>query len=568
MKSAIIVIGISVLVAVVGIWLYFFQPQTQEVHIEFLKPGQVPLGQPFVMSVSFSNDTDKVLTNARVSLIVPEGISFLGKSPNQRVLEHSIGDFGPGSLNKRDFDLITSSGSQTVKRVEAKVIYGTNGRAQFEVRSGTEIAVGEPAVTLSFEAPEKVFSGEHFNITVNYANNSTQEVKNVRLKIDYPPVFQFQRSSLPTAKANNQWDLGSLPKNASGSIVISGTIFGQEGTFFNLEGMLTADFLGQTYVLTDQAASLSLSTSPLSLRIEANGREDYVARLGDNITYVLRYKNNSAVVLENVTIKAVLSGELFDFLKARSDGFFDSLTNTFVWSAANTPKLAAVPPQGDGTVNLQIKLKDSFPIRRVSDKNFTLKVRGQIESPTVPSGVAASRTLSVANLETKVAGRLEIQAKGFFRDTAAGILNSGPYPPMVNQATQYTIHWIIRNHATDVSNVRVSAFLQSNTRFTGQVKSTIDTQPIYEPSSGEIVWQIPNLTATKGVLGQPIEAVFQVENTPAVNQIGKRVILFGETRVQGEDNFVGLPLSDTSEAVTTELPDDPTVPGNSGYVQQ
>ena len=181
---------------------------------------------------------------------------------------------------------------------------------------------------------------------------------------------------------------------------------------------------------------------------------------------------------------------------------------------------------------------------------------GTIQSLTVPAGTAADKTISVATLETKVAGEVALRAAGFSRDAASGILNSGPYPPKINTPTQYTIHWVITNYATDISGVQVSAFLQSGTRFTGKVKSTSDAVPAYNPSSGGITWHIDRIQATKGAIGQPIEVIFQVENTPAINQVGQNVALLGETRIEAHDDFTDQPLFVVAPPVMTDIPND------------
>jgi hypothetical protein len=338
---------------------------------------------------------------------------------------------------------------------------------------------------------------------------------------------------------------------------------GPEQSFFNVNATLTADFLGQSYTLGTQAASAAISVAPLSLSISVNDAADYIAKIGDTLRYVLRYRNNSDTILQNAVIQAKLTGELLDFQTARSNASLNSLTNTFSWGAANTPELLSLAPGQEGTVDLEIRLLGSFPIRRLSDKNYILKVQGQIQSPTVPQNTTAEKTLSVANLETKVAGQIVIDSRALFRDAVSGFLNSGPYPPKVNTATQYTIHWLITNYSTDVANVQVSAYLQSGSRFTGKFKSNLEGQPpVFDQNSGRVLWQVRSIPATKGIVGQPAEAIFQIETIPAVNQVDQELPLLSETKIQAVDSFTNLTLESSDSALTTSLPDDPTIQGD------
>jgi hypothetical protein len=557
-KFTLITIGILLVAGGAAYYYFFLRTPQPNVALEFSKPDQVQMGEPFTLMVSYSNYSDKILTDARLSVMLPDGLAFLGSSGDERTRDASIGDLGPGSINKQTFDLIATNGSQSLKTVTASILYGigSDSNAQFETKKTVDVAVGQPAISLNFTTPQNVFSGENFDIGIGYQNNSQTDFKNLRLHIDYPPIYQFQRATLNPTTGNNDWDIGTLGKNENGTLTISGSVIGAVQSFFGFNVSLLGDFNGQTYTLNSQTANLSVSLSPLSITSELREGENYIAHPGDMLHYILSYKNNSSVALKDVKITTTLVGDMFDFSSVRSNGFFNSITNTLTWTVANTPQLQGINPGDTGTVEVDVNLKGAYPISRISDKNFSLKLHSQIESPTVPPDVSATKTVSIADKETKVQGFLTVQAQGFFFDAASGILNSGPYPPKVNQATNYTIHWKITNYATDVSAVHLSTFLQSGSVFTGKIKSNTDTAPVYNSATGEVTWDIANIPATRGVVGVPLEAVFQVKATPAVNQVGQDIPLISETRIQGQDMFVSLPLSNISPPVTTALPDD------------
>jgi|GEM_PF-207209 len=554
------IIGGAIVVLLGGATLYYFlKPVRPDVGLSFSNPGQVRGGEPFSITVSYSNYSNAVLQNAKLSLAAPLGVSFLGMPEGQRVIEQSIGDIGPGSVSQQTFSLVVLGGTETVQRLTATIGYQTaNSKAEFRNSADFDVPVGQPALGLTIAAPEKIVSGENFDVTIAYQNNGSEDFKNLHLRVDYPPVFQFVKSDAPPDRGKNYWNIGTLARGEAGKIVISGNAIGNEGSVFKITAQLLGDVLGQTYALGSQEAGVSIATSPLSLGITVNGSVEIIARRGDTLRYNVAYKNNSDTAFQGATIRAAATGNMFDFATAQTNGSFDSIMNIFSWNAGNAPELANIAPGQAGSVSFSVKLKSDFSIRRISDKNYILKVQGTIESPTVPAGTAAQKTVSVAALETKVGGEVALRAAGFSRDAASGILNSGPYPPKVNTPTQYTVHWIITNYATDVSGVKLSAFLQSGAHFTGKTKSTTGSAPAYNPSSGEVSWQIDRIPATKGVLGQPVEAIFQVENTPAVNQVGQNVVLVGETKMAAHDDFADQDLSVVASPVTTDVPDDTT----------
>lgn len=562
-------------IAIASFAYYYFssRPAGANVAIQFsVLPEQVLAGSPFMLTISASNFSDQVLKNAILSVSLPDNVSYLDGSSGQRIVEKNLGDIGPGSVNSsNDFKLITTGATQTLQHIGAKLSYQLAGSAaEFESKSGVDVPVGQQAVDLSFDMPQGVFGGSNFDINVKYQNNTGRDFANdVILKMDYPSGFSFVKSSVDTVPGNNgQWDLGKLPKGASGSFTITGSIAGNGQSSFDFHGAVSTQFSEQTFTIAEQTGNVSISVSPLSVSPTVNGSADYVAHAGDRLTYNFHYKNGSSDAFQNVTIKASLSGEMFDFSNMNTNASFDPLKNTFTWMAANTPALAQLSPGEEGTVSLDIALKKDFPIRRISDKNYLIKLQAEINSPTVPSGTAATKTVSVASMETKIAGKIALGAKALWRDAASGILNNGPYPPRVNQPTQYTVHWALANYSTDLSGVRVSAFLQSGAKWTDVVKSNTVNQPSYNPSSGEITWDVGDLMATKGVISDKPEAVFQVEVTPSIGQLNQAITFLGNATVTGQDNFNGTQLKDVSQTLTTALPDDQTINVLNRGVQQ
>lgn len=546
--------------------LFFQQGAGPNVSIGFTKPDQVLVGDPFPLVITLTNDSSNILKNATLAVSLPDNISFVGQSPDKRVIEQVLGDIGPGSINKFNGDslpnLIVTGDPSSVKHIGAKLTYGTDAasKTQFETDGGVDVVVGNPAITLTVSPPANVFSGQDFDITVNYSNNTSHSFQNVELAMEYPPVFSFTRSTMPPDKAgNNSWNLGTIPAAGSGSITITGNIVGPQNALYTLNGTLTGSVMGATYTLTTGSGSVAIGSSPLGLTIALNNDPNYVAELGDTLNYVLTYTNNSNVTFQNVAVKAALMGALYNFATLQTNGSFNSITNTLTWYAANEPSLLNLAPGQSGSVNFQVRMKQAYPIRVQSDKNYWLDVNAQISSPTVPPGTAASSTVFAVSVANKVGGAISLAAPAYWRDAASGILNSGPYPPKVNQATQYTIHWIITDYATDATNVTVSASLQSGTTCTGTIKSNIATAPSCNAATGLVTWTIPVIPATTGIAMPAAEAILQVTNTPSVNQAGNSVTLMGPVTLQATDGFTGGALAASAPAITTDLPGDKTI---------
>jgi uncharacterized repeat protein (TIGR01451 family) len=547
--------------------IYFFLRPSYgpNVSISFTKPSQILVGDPFILTVSFSNYSSNILKNATLALTLPNNVSFAGQSPSQRVMDQTVGDLGPGSVNNQDFNLIVTGDPNTVKHIDTTLTYSTDAssKTQFQTVGGVDLIIGGSAIALNLNTPQTIFSGQNFQGVITYTNNTNHSFNNVELSLDYPPVFSFAESTMaPDSQANDSWSLGTIPAAGTGTITLTGNIVGPPNAIYPLNAMLTGNVMGDTYTLTQQSANLAVGSSPLSLAITLNNASDSVVNAGDSLHYTITYTNNSNVTFQNVVLKTTLVGSMFDFSSLQSNGSFNSIMNTVTWNPANTPAFLNLASGQSGSVNMTLGAKQSFPIRLPSDKNYTLKLNAQISSPTVPPGTAASSTVSTLSVVNNMGGAITLSEKGFWRDAPSGILNSGPYPPKVNQATEYTIHWDITNYSTDADNVTVSATLQSGTTCTGVIKSNVSTSPICNAGTGQITWTIPVVPATTGVIGPPAEAIIQVTNTPAINQVGQTLTLLGPAMLQATDGFTNETLTASGPAITTALPDDTTIPGS------
>jgi hypothetical protein len=87
-------------------------------------------------------------------------------------------------------------------------------------------------------------------------------------------------------------------------------------------------------------------------------------------------------------------------------------------------------------------------------------------------------------------------------------------------------------------------------------------------ADGTVTWKIEKISAGKGVVNEPIEAIFQIQGTPYTSQVGQYEPLLGETDLTGTDAFTNLPVSASDNAIDTSLPDDTTLGAGSGRVVQ
>lgn len=561
---------IFILIAVIAAGIYYIYDKyaDRNLSLDISVPESAAIGAPFEAKAEFSNHSGNVLKDVKLTINLPEGLVFAGQDESKNIESKELGDIGEGSLISETYRLIALKDENTVKRIKVSISYTPSSLvAHFEKKAEAEVAVKGSGILINLTGPEKVSGSEEFEIDADYKNVSEVDFKDIELRIEYPPNFSFIDSTLKPDRANNSWLLGDLRKGSEGSFTVKGFIIGPENSTFTFKTELKADIEGKVYTFGGGEMFLTLSPSPLFLSISVNDKQDYIAKPNDELNYILSYISNTDVALRDAVIRVQLVGEMFDLNTLDTNAYLRSSDNTLIWNSSNASEFNYLSPHSAGAVKFKIKTKENYPIRRFGDKNFILKIKAEIESPTIPGFMKADKTFSIAELETKMAGNAAVEAKGYFRDAASRILNKGNLPPKVGQPVNFTIHWFLKIFASDLTNVEVRAPLAQGVKFAGTTKSGFGAAPFYDEKNNQMVWMISKIPANKGVVDEPAEAVFQVEATPNASQIGKFMPLLAETIIKAIDSFTSLEVNNVGAAVDTSLPSDTTVGAQDGVVQ-
>lgn len=544
----VLITGSLITITAGGFYLYQYFT-AREISFSIKAPANISVGVPFNIEVEIQNNSDNPLKDARISMILPEGTALLAESPDKRVLSRNFGDLEANSNFQEKIPVLIFKNEQSVKKFEITASYfppSLGPKTRFEIIKSVEVATRESGVKLDLIAPQKVLNNEDFEIEINYQNIADIDFSDVELELQYPKSFAFSSADPKPSQGDNFWKIGNLiKKSPAETIVFSGKAIGAEQSFFEIKSVLRAKFAGQKYLINEKITNINIAPSPLSLSVSVNDQQDYLAFPGSDLNYKIIARNNSDIGLNDVIIKVRLVGEMFDFKTLRTAGFFNSKDNTITWNAASNPEFRLFPPVAEGAVEFEIKTKESYPIKRIGDKNFVLKIEAEISSPTVPYYVASDKTIGFAKSEIKVAGNAIIGAEAVFL--------KGFSPPKINKPSTYVVRWAIANYSTDISNIEIKSYLQSGARWIGQAKSSVDSVPIYNERTQEVIWLIDSIPATKGIISKPVEATFQIEVMPNVVQVGQYLPLLSETTFRAFDEFAKTELRSVANPINSQL---------------
>ncbi len=525
---------------------------------------------PFDLRIDYKNNSSNLLQDVTLVLEMPAEVKSLSDSVEGTFIRKDLGNLGTGSDSNATFRLIALGDANKVLNFKATLQYNLPGfSSRFEKSIEKEINISGSALSFDVVLPQGIISNEEFMFQIEYANNTEHALSGVKLQAFYPLGFNYIKASTDPAEGNNIWSLGDLAARSTGKLIITGNIIGQTGSFYDFGSQLSMMLNGQSVSLEKKMAGLTIQTSPLKMALYVNNAMDYVAHVGESLEYRLDYQNNTEIALEEVIVKATLDSDMFDLTSVETSGYFDSGTKRVIFNAGNTPALRLINRGDSGSVVFRVNLKDSFAIKKLNDKNFTVKVQAQLESPSVAPNTNLLKTTGMTEIISKVAGKADLSALAYFRDANSGIVNKGTLPLTVGKSTNFTIHWKVINYSDDLSNVVIRAVLPQGVSWTGQVAGNYgESAPKYNERTGEVIWEIPKLPATTGIALPAREAIFQIAATPSLNQVGANMKLLGTTTFSAKDDFVGSDLDITVEAITSELKNDTTVKYGEGKVVQ
>jgi len=543
---------ISIFAFAAGISAYFFFFRQNEISLELKIPEEAVFAEAFSAEIKFTNDSGNSLKDVKIYFFVPAGLYFAeGEKTSRKTID--VGDMGDGEIYQDSFDLVALDAS--TKKIEVEVSYRPASLNKNLLLSKTAEVKIKSFLEAKIIVPEEVLAGEEFSWSLEYKNDSKNSVL---AEMDLGKIAGFT-----TDFTKKGLEAGG---NESGKLEFKGVLMLPDETVTDLKIKIKGKFMGGDYVIAEPTASIRIAPSPLSVKVEANGKSEFTAYPGDILNYRLTVKNNSDAAMESVILTASLKGVMGDFNTLKTDGFFNQASQTISWDYSRVPEFKSLSSGASKILDFSLAIKSDYPLKRINDKNFTLEVKTRVESPTVPRLVNSSKTIGLAESTIKVGGKAKIASQAFFRDAESGILNSGPFPPEAGRPTEFTAHWTLSNYATDLKNVEIRARIEAGVALT-EKKSVEVGELSFDEDKNEVVWKIPSVLASSGVVTEPLQAIFQMRALPFSSQVGLYMPLLGETIVSAKDEFTGETLSAGSPSLTTELPFDKTVQPSQGIVR-
>jgi hypothetical protein len=517
-------------------------------------PSTANVGDEVVYLIKYNNDNNVALTNLNFTFDYPDkSIIIKDGQPGQESKERfSVDKLSSGESGEKElkFFLVGNRGDIKISKVTMAYEAG-DFKSDFQKESSISTTIVGLPVALTLSVPPNATSGQAINYVLDYRNESSEDLSDLKIEFDYPDGFVFQSSTPKSDSGNNSWVLNQLKRSQGSRISIVGTLNGKEGESKNISVALKRKING-AYVDYEETSSSTVIASPiLGLDMTVNNSRTYSSSLDDNLNYRISYANNSNFNLIGLVLITKLEGDMFDFnMLNPGRGFFDSSNKTITWDSSSISEFANLSPGQKGLIEFSLKTKNQFGSGGTGTKNTYVKVSSRLATPNVPTGIDSDEIFVTNSLTTKISSQPTFNQTAYYNDTSFG--STGPMPPRVGQETVFSIHWQLTNPINDIANAKITATLPTGATWKGATSVTAGQPDItYNKNSSEIAWDLKNLPAGVGTSVAKYEAVFQIAIKPSLAQKGSEMDLLKNIKFSGQDSFTKQAIVITARDITT-----------------
>lgn len=566
--TKLLVISAVFCLVAVGIGAYLFWNganliSADNIDIKISGPVSIPGGEPITFDIEAKNNNNIALESVEMSVDFPVGTTDPA-NPSNTLKNHrkSIGEILAGASAKESVKVVMFGEENIQKQIMVTLTYNVKGStAVFTKTKSYDVLINSSPIGMTATSFKEITSGQEFDIKVELRSNSESILRNIILKADYPTGYQYISSSLAPLSDKSTWKIGDLPVGSKKTITIHGTLAGEDNDLrvfhFSVGAQSPNDpkVIGTQYMAIEQDVTIQKPFISLDINIDNDeSGKDYVTKFGESKRVSIKWFNNLPNTVSNMKITAKLSGSAYDKnTVSPNSGYFDSSSNSIVWSQQTNPELASVGAGEDGQVSFALIPRDigsggSSAINPMV--TIVANVSGnRTQESNVPQAISAAvtRNLRVAS-NVALTGRV-VRSAGPF-------VNSGPIPPKVDQATTYTVIWSVDNTTNAIGDAQVTATLPPYVKWLKAVNPATE-DVTYDTNSGEVTWNIGNVNAYTLKSTQRREVAFQVSMTPNITQTGRSPFLVNQATLTATDNFTNAKLQSVQDSLTTRFSTDP-----------
>lgn len=535
-------------------------------NIEVMVAGPVSVsgGEKLSLDIKVYNNNKIDLKNASLQVDYPEGT----RSPEDLKTELKrsrdiLGDIINGESSSKRVEAVLFGEEKSKKEIKVTIEYRVQGSsAIFYKEKIYEVAISDSPINIELSGLKEVNSNQLTDFIVTVASNSSNPVRNLLLKAEYPLGFVFSSSDENPINSNNDvWKIGDLSPREKKSVKIYGKFAGQDGEEKVLRFTIgiAGDEDDQAIVtpLVTSLATISIKKPFIGIELALDGISagDYISKSGSIVRANVLWKNNLATPIQDAEILIKFKGETLNKPSVSvTGGFYRSVDNVIVFNKLNNPTLSLLSPGQSGNLSFSFGILNSYSNGEILFKNPSLSLDITASGKRLQGGNVPQEVLYSATKIVKVVTDARLNSRAVY--SVGPFQNTGPMPPKADRETTYAIIWTVINTSNKVKNARVSATLPIYTKWLS--KTTPNDENIsYNVQNSEIIWDLGDIEAGAGIDSPAREVVFQISFLPSISQIGSSPVILNRAVLTGTDEFTSAKIEDVRPPIDISIKTDP-----------
>lgn len=538
-----------IFIAIVSIIIYVKYKQgafsQENIKIEFQGDQAVKSGEILNFKLVIQNNNRAALNEAQIQIKYPEELNLILTDYTQANARGSfyidIGKIKPRESKEYPLQFRAFAPRQNQIYLSTDFRYQpSNFSSVFNKEENHNIDLVGSIVDFSLVSQQEVSSGETLKMTAVLTNNTSEDISDLILEMNYPEGYSFQKSDLEKMiGTENGFTIPLLKGKEKKEIEILGSFVGEVDTVKKI--------IGKVGVLNKEAQFLVISLAEEAVRVIPSRIGIYqeivsgidvdtqTTYLGTLLKYKISFKNNSSNPLLDLVLKEDIKTNLIDHSSVRVDsGFYDEGKQQIIWKASDVPALKILNPGESGSVTFDFKLKENF-IPDEDKTNQTVVTQAKISSLNVNTTLLKNKELSSEDKEIKINTNLEVLISGEFKGGA--FKNNGPIPLRVGEETTFTVKVALKNNFNKITKPSLTIKLPSGIIWKDSFHRSSGTV-VFNDRSHEITWEPSDLNSQIGYEYPSEELIFQIGVLPQSNQDGKDLTLVNSVEFQGFEQFV------------------------------
>lgn len=521
-------------------------------------------GDPVTLLISVRNENPVPLRATSIVAMFPEtarrGDAITEPYPRY---EDTMGEIEPGATATRSVQVALFGAEQEQIVIPVRFEYRIDGSEAVFVREAEYTAtITSSPLTVRAEAVSQISVGQPLTFSVTVRSHASSPVEHVAVQADYP--FGFT----PAAGQGSVFVVGTLAPGEERALTVSGTLTGEDadervfrfsaGTRAGEDGPLQV-----TYATALAPVTLAKPFLLPALSFERDATSRPVIRAGEPVQVSVSWLNALPTPLLDGRVEVKLEGDALDPVSVSAyGGFYRSSDRTVIYSRETFSGLANLAPGATGSGTFSFRTKPAASL--IGTRNPSLTATVSVSARRVGEGNVPEQVPGAIVRTIRIGTDLTLTASGLY--SAGPFKNTGPWPPVPDQETTYTVDLSLANSVNSVADAVVSGTLPSYVRFTGAT-SPADGSISYNAATRTVSWRAGDVAPGAGHAGPARTGAFQVALLPSVSQRGTSPILMSSIRVTGFDRFTEKPVELTHPEVTTRIVTDPAFVQGKGEVR-